>query len=280
MNVVVLSTGRNRRWKRHSIAIFDRVNNNNNNDMKSPQEQPSSERITSRRRDALQRCSPDINKHLCVIKNLVRDCNGVDSSDMEMLRKSCMERVAASKSTSDKIFELKSAIYAVNEIPISSTDGQWLAQYQYILNWCYCQLRFISDPSERRRLFLDVKEKYRRIFEKLHEKSDLEKLPTCLHFSQICYEYAELADQESLSWCMEIISNAKAALSAPSSGSSTLSRQASIGGSRVEKYELNKAEIKRRKCLETIELIRGNILKAEGVRVSFGIGDNSEKFVM
>lgn len=38
-----------------------------------------------------------------------------------------------------------------------SRDFQWLTQYQYILNWCYCQMRFISNPAERLRLFLEVK---------------------------------------------------------------------------------------------------------------------------
>lgn len=50
------------------------------------------------------------------------------------------------------------------------------------------------------------------MFEMLRDVDDVNKLTSYLHWSQLCYQYAELVDRESLSWCIEVIVNAKNAL--------------------------------------------------------------------
>ncbi len=50
------------------------------------------------------------------------------------------------------------------------------------------------------------------MFEILRDVDDANKLSSYLHWSQLCYQYAELVDRESLSWCIEAVINAKNAL--------------------------------------------------------------------
>lgn len=50
------------------------------------------------------------------------------------------------------------------------------------------------------------------MFEMLSDVDDVNKLSSYLHWSQLCYQYAELVDRESLSWCIEAVINAKNAL--------------------------------------------------------------------
>uniref|UniRef100_A0A0R3RN13 FAT domain-containing protein n=1 Tax=Elaeophora elaphi TaxID=1147741 RepID=A0A0R3RN13_9BILA len=196
-----------------------------------------------------------------------------------------MERFNNCKEHSERIYELKSAICAINEIQICSHDPQWLTQYQYILNWCYCQMRFISNPAERLRLFQEVKlftklckfeDKYRRMFEVLSDVEDVDKLTSYLHWSQVCYQYAELIDRESLSWCIEAVINAKNALFESSSRSSTLSGKTDSSGSHRststnnsvngnEQMESIGSENQRRVKIATVGLIQSNVLKAENV---------------
>ncbi|EFO19799.1 hypothetical protein LOAG_08693 [Loa loa] len=211
-----------------------------------------------------------------VIRRLAKSSDGITKTDLELLRKTFMERFNNCKEHSERIYELKSAIYAINEIQICSHDLQWLTQYQYILNWCYCQMRFISNPAERLRLFLEVKEKYRKIFEILRDVDDVSKLSSYLHWSQLCYQYAELVDRESLSWCIEAVINAKNALFVPSSRSSTLSGKTDSNGSHQssssnsvngnEQMESIGLENQRRRVkIATVGLIQSNVLKAENV---------------
>ncbi|KHN82663.1 hypothetical protein Tcan_07503 [Toxocara canis] len=171
-------------------------------------------------------------------------------------------------------------------IILASSDAQWLAQYQYILNWCYCQLRFICDPKDRRRLFNDIKEKYRQMFEQLLNVREEDKLQSYLHWSQICYQYAEFVDDESLAWCVEIITNAKQAISASSSNSSTLSKrkestvETNSKHSEALPFETRKVDNHWKRYIESVDLIRGNVEKTENVRASFQNGGYSEKIVM
>lgn len=50
------------------------------------------------------------------------------------------------------------------------------------------------------------------MFEMLSDIDDVDKLTSYLHWSQLCYQYAEHVDRESLSWCIDVIINAKNAL--------------------------------------------------------------------
>ncbi|VDO32920.1 unnamed protein product [Onchocerca flexuosa] len=212
-----------------------------------------------------------------VIRRLAKTSDGITTADLEILRKTFMERYASCKRHSERIYELKCAICAINEIEICSRDPLWLTQYQYILNWCYCQIRFISNPAERLQLFLEVKEKYRKMFEMLKDVSDVDKLSSYLHWSQLCYQYAELVDRESLSWCIDIVINAKNALFVPSSRSSTLSSKTDNSGSYQsssssnvnsnEQMENIGFENQRRVKIATIGLIQSNVLKTENAYV-------------
>uniref|UniRef100_A0A915Q1A8 Uncharacterized protein n=1 Tax=Setaria digitata TaxID=48799 RepID=A0A915Q1A8_9BILA len=318
MNVVLLSCGRNKRWKRHSITVFDQSNNlmdiNNvlhcrlgienlkrieklnylhylnqnylwpdalcidivliltnitdgNNSLHALMSQSFSQKRNSERR------LPENCRDLYVIRRLAKSSDGITTGDLEILRKTFMERFTNCKEHSERIYELKSAICATNEIKICSRDLQWLTQYQYILNWCYCQIRFMSNPAERLQLFLEVKEKYRKMFEILNDVNDVDKLTSYLHWSQLCYQYAELVDRESLSWCIEAVTSAKNAL-LPSSRSSTLSRKTDSSGSYRsssdsvngnEQIEMIRSENQRRVKIATIGLIQSNVLKTENV---------------
>lgn len=285
MNVMVLSGNRNKRWKRHSIAVFNNNNNNANpftHDLKSLREIGAQQSLDGE--CAPRRCS-ELNKYLCILKELVDSGDGLTTSDMELLRKACMERVIACRSNTEKLFELKSTIHAINDIPISSSDALWLAQYQYILNWCYSQLRFICDPRDRLRLFQNIKEKYRQMFKQLINVPEEEKLPTYLHWSQICYQYAEFVDDESLAWCAHIISNTKSVLLARPSNSSTLSqRKESMteNGNRNDALETDtrKAVIRWKRYVESVDLIRENLEKTENIRASLYNDGFCEKIVM
>uniref|UniRef100_A0A915BJK3 Uncharacterized protein n=2 Tax=Parascaris univalens TaxID=6257 RepID=A0A915BJK3_PARUN len=284
MNVMVLSGNRNKRWKRHSIAVFNNNNNNDNpfTDLKPLREIGAQQSLDE---ECAARRSSELNKYLCILKELVNSGDGLTTSDMELLRKACMERVIACRSNSEKLFELKSTIHAINDIPISSSDALWLAQYQYILNWCYSQLRFICDPRERPRLFQNIKEKYRQMFKQLINVPDEEKLPTYLHWSQICYQYAEFVDDESLAWCAYKISNTKSVLLARSSDLSTFSRRkenATENGNRNNALETDtrKAVSRRKRYVESVDLIRENLEKTLNIRSSLYNDGFCEKIVM
>ncbi|KAL4003352.1 hypothetical protein ACH3XW_7255 [Acanthocheilonema viteae] len=226
-------------------------------------------------KDVNERRLPENCRDRYVIRRLAKSSDGITATDLELLRKTFMERFNNCKKHSERIYELKSAICAINEIQICSRDFQWLTQYQYILNWCYCQIRFISNPTERLRLFFEVKEKYRKIFEMLSDVDDVNKLTSYLHWSQLCYQYAELVDRESLSWCIEAIINAKNALFVSSSRSSTLSGKTDSSGSyrsmstnsvnANEQMESIGSINQRRVKIATVGLIQSNILKAENV---------------
>ncbi|VDM12017.1 unnamed protein product [Wuchereria bancrofti] len=227
-------------------------------------------------KDVNERRLPENCRDRYVIRRLAKSSDGITITDLELLRKTFMERFNNCKEHSERIYELKSAICATNEIQICSSNPQWLTQYQYILNWCYCQMRFISNPAERLRLFLEVKEKYRKMFEILKDIDDANKLTSYLHWSQLCYQYAELVDRESLSWCIEAVINAKNALFIPSSRSSTISGKTDCSGSYRsssttnsvngnEQIESIRLENQRRVKLATVGLIQSNVLKAENV---------------
>ncbi|CAG9530400.1 unnamed protein product [Cercopithifilaria johnstoni] len=226
-------------------------------------------------KNANERRLPENCRDRYVIRRLAKSSDGITITDLELLRKTFMERFNNCKEHSERIYELKSAIYAINEIEICSSNFQWLTQYQYILNWCYCQIRFISNPTERVQLFFEVKEKYRKMFEMLSDVDDVNKLTSYLHWSQLCYQYAELVDRESLSWCIEAIINAKNALFITSSGKSTLSGKTetnesyrskstnSINGN--EQLENIGTVNQRRVKIATVGLIQSNVLKAENI---------------
>lgn len=289
MNVVVFPCGRKKRWKRHSIVVFKQIQNILDEDYAN--ENYSFRDLMSQslyHKNANERLLSENNRDLHVIRRLAKSSEGITASDLELLRKSFIERFALCKEHSEKIYELKSAICAINEIKTYSRDLQWLAQYQYILNWCYCQMRFISDPAERHRLFLEVKEKYRKMFEMLDDMNDLDKLSSYLHWSQLCYQYAELVDQESLDWSIEAITNARYALSISSSssltsGSSISNKNRGLSSDNgnditlnhtrrncVQEIEATKAENRRRRKIATIELIESNVLKTENAHACFG----------
>ncbi|KAM3723049.1 hypothetical protein ACO02O_06335 [Dirofilaria immitis] len=278
MNVVLLSCGRNKRWKRNSIAVFDHINNLadiNNVDDNNPLHLLMLHSL--QHKNVNEQRLPENCCDRYVIRRLAKSTDGITIADLELLRKTFMERFANCKEHSERIYELKSAICAINEIKICSCDSQWLTQYQYLLNWCYCQIRFISNPAERFRLFLEVKEKYRKMFEMLKNVDDVDKLTSYLHWSQLCYQYAELADRESLSWSIDAVINAKNALLVPSSRSSTLSSKtnnsngsyrssiSNINGN--EQIESIGIENQRRVKIATIGLIQSNVLKAENIYV-------------
>ncbi|KAK6102655.1 hypothetical protein QQG55_9330 [Brugia pahangi] len=278
MNVVLLSCGHNKRWKRHSIAVFNRGNNLINiNDVEGNNSSHSLMLQSLHQKDVNERRLPENCRDRYVIRRLAKSSDGITITDLELLRKTFMERFNNCKEHSERIYELKSAICATNEIQICSRNPQWLTQYQYILNWCYCQMRFISNPAERLRLFLEVKEKYRKMFEILRDVDDANKLSSYLHWSQLCYQYAELVDRESLSWCIEAVINAKNALfiSSSSSRSSTISGKTDCSRSNRsstsnsissnEQMESIRSENQRRVKIATIGLIQSNVLKAENV---------------
>lgn len=275
MNVI---TGRHRNWKRNSIAELDRLNNNNNNnDLKSLHEVHRMFSIPERA-SSTRRRDTKVNKYLYMLENIERT-SSVTPDDIQAFRKDFISNLASCSNSSNKIVELNNIIQLINAIPLTSPDTQYLAQYQYIVNWYYCQLRFISDPVERRRLFKEAKEKYRKMFELIADLPDSEKLPSYLHWSQLCYEYAELVDEESLVWCKEAISNASSLLSASSSRGSTLSRgRDSISLS--DSYSVYNTDRKTRFINETVEYIQENILKTENIRTYFGLGYSKEKYVM
>ncbi|VBB34943.1 unnamed protein product [Acanthocheilonema viteae] len=109
----------------------------------------------------------------------------------------------------------------------------------------------------------------------LSDVDDVNKLTSYLHWSQLCYQYAELVDRESLSWCIEAIINAKNALFVSSSRSSTLSGKTDSSGSyrsmstnsvnANEQMESIGSINQRRVKIATVGLIQSNILKAENV---------------
>ncbi|VDK87580.1 unnamed protein product [Litomosoides sigmodontis] len=231
-------------------------------------------------KNASEQRLPENCRYRYVIRRLAKSSDGVTTTDLELLRKTFIERFNNCKEHWERIYELKSAIYAINEIQICSRDFQWLTQYQYILNWCYCQIRFISNPAERLRLFLEVKGKYQRMFEMLSDIDDVDKLTSYLHWSQLCYQYAEHVDRESLSWCVDVIINAKNALfESSSSRSSTLSgrtdssesyRSASLNGASGSERMKSVGWMNRRRVqIATVGLIQSNVLKAENVYVCF-----------
>uniref|UniRef100_A0A0N5AXN3 CHAD domain-containing protein n=1 Tax=Syphacia muris TaxID=451379 RepID=A0A0N5AXN3_9BILA len=209
-----------------------------------------------------------LNRYVYVLERLGRTSR-ITSDDIEGLRKEAVASFSSCSTNSTRMLELKKIIQLINAIPLTSKNSQYLMQYQYIVNWYYCQLRFISSPLERRRLFKEAKAKYRKIFDLLKDTDIYDKLPSYLHWSQLCYEYAELADDESLIWCKEGISCASANLTASSSRNSTLSLDRdniSLIDS-LSSYTWNR---KQKYISDTLEYIRDNVSKIETIMYSSG----------
>lgn len=268
MNVI---TGRHRYGKRRSVKDIDRFNGINDStdkrDLKLLHDVNIMRSIAEKTSSSRNR-GPKLNRCLYMLENL-KKTGGLTPDDIAEFRKEAITNFGSMKNLNlRRMHELDEISQLIKAIPLTSRDTQYLAQFQYTINWYYCQIRFISDPAQRRRLFEDAKEKYRTMFKLLENLGDYEKLPSYLHWSQLCYEYAELIDEESLNWCKDAISSASAALSAPSSRNSTLSRSRDSTSSFDS---LSSCSNSRRKKFieETVELIRENILKIENIRYEY-----------
>lgn len=124
--------------------------------------------------------------------------------NMENMRRECMAIYSECSERCDKLYALSCVKDALNYIPLTNCTYSYLQQYQYIINWYYFELRFLSAPADRQDIFEDAKERYRQIFEIQASWDDHERIASYCHWSQLCYEYAECVDEESLQWCIDI----------------------------------------------------------------------------
>ncbi|MFH4979307.1 hypothetical protein AB6A40_006016 [Gnathostoma spinigerum] len=310
MNVVVVSERRNRRWKRQSLALTNSFSGNNVENGSSKRGfdpsffEPLKPNVEASEKDSVQNAlksledyysrmlqdkGPALSRHISselnipsfAIKNLAHTA-GITKEDLEMLRKDFIRRLNSCTTHEERLLELHSTIAAMNEIPITSRVSTWLEHCQYILNWAYGRLRFVGDPIERKKLFFGAKEKYRQMFECLKDAPDVEKVASYFHWSHLCYEYAEVADEESLNWCLDYVSHANARLcgSGNSSRSSTLTRGSSSNDSVVEQSDNMREKYRKKRYLELLESIRTNITKTEALQISLRTGGHWEKAVM
>ncbi|GMT17281.1 hypothetical protein PFISCL1PPCAC_8578, partial [Pristionchus fissidentatus] len=111
---------------------------------------------------------------------------------------SCREsRLHAIDDALDTVDEL---MLFVPDITASEQDEFFVNELSAFLAWIYSTMRFSGYISCLDAHFRDLKDRFRRLLPAIPYASEQRHLIT-LRFSQLCLEYAEMVDEESLEWC-------------------------------------------------------------------------------
>lgn len=135
----------------------------------------------------------------------VANSNERSGQSMENLRKECIGHFVQLKQVQDRLLALDCIKDIIDTITFSETDRFYMVQYEYFLNWYYFELWNYSSRTERRRGFTDAKNKYMDIFILIEDWNVYDKLRSFELWSQLCYEFAEYTDPDSLEIADQIL---------------------------------------------------------------------------
>lgn len=191
----------------------------------------------------------------------------VHGSNMEKLRKQCISILRDCDDRSEKMYVLGSVGEAIAMIPLNTSDTLYLQQYQFLINWLYFELRFLSEPLFRPAIFREAKERYRKMFALQANTGNLEKLWSYMHWSQLCYEYAECVDDESVKWCMNAIADTTEALTAAVvDANAAYKREHPDDPTQLLALSSGHILKTQRRINDALELIKDNVYKCENIR--------------
>ncbi|GMS88301.1 hypothetical protein PENTCL1PPCAC_10476, partial [Pristionchus entomophagus] len=110
------------------------------------------------------------------------------------------ERDARLRAIDDALDTVEELILFVPEVAATETEQFFVNELSAFLAWIYSSMRFSGYISCLDGHFRDLKERFRRLLPAIPYTSEQRHLIT-LRFSQLCLEYAEMVDEESLDWC-------------------------------------------------------------------------------
>lgn len=100
----------------------------------------------------------------------------------------------------DALDTVEELIMFVPEVAATESEQFFVNELSAFLAWIYSTMRFSGFVSCLDAHFGDLKDRFRRLLPAIPYTSEQRHLIT-LRFSQLCLEYAEMVDEESLDWC-------------------------------------------------------------------------------